>query len=116
MKHKHFYSHLIQSTDITLEIAELDIQKQERVNLLSLFEVNIHASVVSAVLDELSPEDKKIFLKHLSEGNHKKLWQHLNQKIKNANRKIENTIKRVKKELLEDIQEAKKLKKKSKSF
>lgn len=115
MKHKYFYSHLINSTDITLEMGNLNIQKHERVHLLSLFEVNIHSRVVVTVLDELEPEDKIIFLKNLTEGNNEKLWHHLNQKIENVKDKVENSIQKVKKELLSDIQEAKRLNKKTKS-
>ena len=66
MKRKHFYSHLVETTHITLEIAELDVTSGERVHLLSLVEANIHTTVVSKVLDELDPLDKKKFLSNLS--------------------------------------------------
>ncbi|MEK7551600.1 MAG: hypothetical protein AAB532_03290 [Patescibacteria group bacterium] len=58
MKTKHFYSHLVETTHITLEIAELDVTSKERVHLLSLVEANIHTTVVSSVLDQLEPEEK----------------------------------------------------------
>jgi len=48
MKTKHFYTHLAETTDITLEIAQLDVTSKERVHLLSLAEANIHSAVYQA--------------------------------------------------------------------
>ncbi|OGH03086.1 MAG: hypothetical protein A2798_01505 [Candidatus Levybacteria bacterium RIFCSPHIGHO2_01_FULL_37_17] len=115
MKHKHFYSYLIESTDITLELGELRIKKEERLHLLSLVDANLHSSVVATVLEQLDREDKKIFLKNLSEGTHDKIWRHLNLKIKNAEERIQASVRKVTKELVDDIRKAHKLNKNSKS-
>lgn len=111
---KHFYSHLISTQDITLEIAELEVNKEERVHLLSLTEANIHSTVVSTVLDQLPNEDKKIFLSNLTTGDYRKIWEHLNSKIDNAEEKVQASIKEITRQLLKDIKKAKKLNKESK--
>lgn len=107
---KHFYSYLVETTHITLEIGELNLDKEERVHLLSLTKANIHSTVVSTVLGELSAEDKKIFLQNLTQDDHKKIWGHLNKKIIKAEEKIQSSIRKVVEELLSDIKLAKKLK------
>jgi hypothetical protein len=107
MKHKHFYSHLIETTHLTLEIGELEIEKEERVELLSLADANIHTHVVHTVLSELEPQDKKIFLQNIISNDHKKTWQHLLLKIDNVEEKIQKTIGKVINEFIEDVRKAK---------
>ena len=107
MKRKHFYSHLVETTHITLEIAELDIASEERVHLLSLVEANIHTTVVSKVLDELDPLDKKKFLSNLSLEDHDKTLAHLKENVSDIEEKLKKEIDKVTKELLQDIKEAK---------
>jgi hypothetical protein len=107
MKHKHFYSHLIETTHLTLEIGELEIEKEERVELLSLADANIHTHVVHTVLSELEPQDKKIFLQNIISNDHKRTWQHLLLKIDNVEEKIRKTIGKVINEFIEDVRKAK---------
>lgn len=107
MKHKHFYMHLIETTDITLELANLEISKEERVHLLSLIDANIHIAVMEAVLSELPKEDKRHFLKNLSLNDHDKTWLHLRQKNKDIEEKIKKVIDNTLKELLKDVSESK---------
>ncbi len=110
MKNKQFYSHLVETTDLTLEIANLEVDNKERVHLLSLIEANIHTEVVSEVLSGLSVEDKKTFLKNLSQDNHKKTLEHLNSKASNIEKRLKKTIDKVTKELLDDVKQAQKIK------
>ncbi|HYM65624.1 MAG TPA: hypothetical protein VES68_04070 [Candidatus Sulfotelmatobacter sp.] len=42
MKKKHFYHTLVETTDITVELANLDLTTDERLHLLSLVDANIH--------------------------------------------------------------------------
>ena len=79
MKHKHFYAHLTETTDIVLELGELDMSSEERIHLLSLIEANIHSSVINTVLSNLDEENKKIFLNNLISDNHSKTWEHLKE-------------------------------------
>lgn len=110
MKQKHFYAHLIETTDIVLELGELDLTPKERVHLLSLIEANIHSSVINTVLSTLDEENKKIFLSNLMVSDHTKTLSHLKQNTKNIEDKIQKTIIIVKNELLEDLKKAKNIK------
>lgn len=110
MKDKHFYAHLIETTDIVLELGELDLTPEERIHLLSLVEANIHSSVINTVLSTLDEENKKIFLKNLTQADHMKTLEHLKQKSSDIEDKIERTISSLKKELLKDLKKAKKIK------
>ena len=108
MKGKHFYSHLIEIHEIYLSISEMNLSDEERGHLLSLAEANIHATVINTVLPDLSEADKKIFLKNLVANNHEETWKHLLTKVENAEEKIRKSLQDLKKELLEDIEEARK--------
>jgi DNA-directed RNA polymerase sigma subunit (sigma70/sigma32) len=107
MKHKHFYTHLVENTDITLELAELDLTADERVHLLSLVEANIHTTVVDTILSELPEEEKKVFLKNLALDDHEKTLNHLKEKISGVEEKIKNSAANIKKELKENIRDIK---------
>jgi hypothetical protein len=104
---KHFYSHLIETSMISLELGELDLAKDERMHLLQLAENNIHHAILDAILSELSEEDKKTFLNHLSKDDHDKVWDHLSKKIEKIEDKIKSAAESIKKELHKDIKEMK---------
>lgn len=104
---KHFYSHLVETSVISLELGDLDLSKDERIHLVQLAEDNIHHAILDAILSEFSEEDKKIFLHHLSEDDHDKVWEHLNKKVENIEDKIRSAAESIKKELHRDIKEAK---------
>lgn len=108
MKGKHFYSHLIETTDITIELAEIELTPDERVHLVSLIEANIHSTVIEVVLSNLTKEDKKIFLKNLVSNNHEIIWGHLKRKTKNIEEKIIKSVGILKKDLYKDIKEIRK--------
>lgn len=107
-KGKYFYSHLVETSLLSLELGDMDLSSEERVELISLAESQLHHIVVDTILSQLSEEDKKIFLQHLVADNHEKLWNHLNTKVKNIEEKIKQAAEDLKKELHTDIQEAKK--------
>lgn len=104
MKHKHFYAHLKETTDIVLELGELDLTPDERMHLLSLIDANVHSAVIDTVLTSLDEENKKVFLSNLVKNDHSKTWEHLNSNSKNIEERIVETIKSIKKEFIKDIQ------------
>jgi len=110
MKHKHFYDSLIETTDITIELAQMNLLPDERLHLISLVQANIHTVVVDTVLSSLSEKDKKIFLKNLVSNDHEIIWSHL-KKAENIEEKIKLAVKKAKNELLKDIERVKKIKK-----
>lgn len=101
---KHFYSHLIETSSLTLEIGNMNLSQEERVHLISLVESNLHHVVLDAVLSELNEEDKKYFLKHLAMEKHDEIWKLLNEKTKNIEEKIKKAAEDLKKELHRDIE------------
>lgn len=102
-KQKHFYSHIVDSTSILVEIADMDMEHDERLHLLNLAESNIHHAVLDAILSELSEEDKIKFMEHLHSDNHDEIWKLLNSRIQNVEDKILNAADEIKKELHKDI-------------
>ena len=106
MKNKHFYHTLIETTDITIELANLNLNSQERIHLLSLVDANIHSAVIDIVLSNLNEEDKKIFLKNLASENHEKTWEHLKSKSQNLESQIIDVIQKLKSEFKKDIKKA----------
>jgi hypothetical protein len=109
MKQNFFYSHLIETTDISIKLTEMDLSKDEKNHLTSLLEANIHSVVVHNILSELSEKDKKVFLKNLVTDKHQETLDHLKIKIEKLEDKIKNSVEDLKKELLEDLAQAQKL-------
>jgi hypothetical protein len=107
MKNKFFYTRLIETTDVSLKLTEIDLSQDEKTHLTSLMEANIHSTVIDTVLSELSKEDKKIFLRNLVSDDHKKTWEHLNGRIGKLEEKIIKAVEKLKEDLIKDLIEAK---------
>ena len=104
---KHFYSDLIDTSLLSLELAEMDLSREERLELIALIDANTHSVILDAILSELSKEDKKIFLSHVASNNHDKIWELLRTKINNIEEKIKKAADALKDELHKDIKESK---------
>ncbi|OGH15704.1 MAG: hypothetical protein A3C22_01475 [Candidatus Levybacteria bacterium RIFCSPHIGHO2_02_FULL_37_10] len=105
MKKKYFYTHIIDTSAISLELGNMDMTSKERIHLISLMDSNLHHEILDLILSELNPIDKKTFLHHLASENHDKIWKFLNQKVGNIEEKIKKTAEDLKKELHKDIKE-----------
>lgn len=103
----HFYTHLIDTSTLSLELGDMEISREERLHLISIMESTLHHAILDAILSELSEEDKKAFLNHLAEDNNEKIWNFLNGKIDNIEEKVKKTADDLKKELHRDIKETK---------
>ena len=104
---KRFYSHLINYETVYVELDSLEMSEKEKSRLAELIDANLHNTIIEAVLSELSEEDKRVFLKHLSEEKHDKIWEHLNSKADHIEDKIKLAAEDLKKEIHKDIKEAK---------
>lgn len=104
---RHFYSHLVETSIISLELADMDLSRDERIHLIQLAENNIYHAILDAILSKLQEEDKKIFLSHMAAEDHDKVWEHLRQKIENIEEKIKTAAESIRKELHRDIKEVK---------
>ncbi len=102
---KYFYSHLIDTQSLTLELDKMGFSHDQRDHLIALIDSNIHHAVLELILSELSEEDKKVFLHHVAHDKHDKVWELLNEKVDNIEEKIIKTAKKLKEELHKDIKE-----------
>lgn len=107
MKKKHFYTDIIDTSTLSLELGEMNLTSEERIDLISLVDSNIHHAILDLVLSELSEEDKKQFLMHVASSEHDKVWKLLKEKTENIEEKIKKTAEDLKKELHKDIKEVK---------
>ena len=106
-KQKHFYSHIIETSTLSLALGDVAMTQEQRVHLISLIESNLHHEILDVVLSELSDADKRLFLEHLVADEHDKVWELLNQKVDLVEDKIKKVADEVIKELHKDINEAK---------
>ena len=104
---KKFYDHLIEIETITIELDKLDLSDEQKHHLAKLVDSSLHHVVLDAVLSELSDSDKRIFLQHISENDHEKIWKFLNSKVDNIEEKIKKASEDLKTELHKDLRRAK---------
>lgn len=105
---KTFYTHLIEIESIIIELDKLDLSVEQKAHLTSLIDSSLHHTVLDVVLSQLNPQDKKIFLSHLQEGEHSKIWQFLNEKVDGVEEKIKKAAEDLKVQLHKDLKETKK--------
>src|SRR3989344_6088801 len=91
---KYFYTHIVDTSMLSLEIGGMDLTPKERLHLISLIDSNIHHEILDLILSELNPSE-----------NHSKVWRFLNEKIKDVEEKIKKTAEDIEKELHRDIKE-----------
>lgn len=103
---KRFYSKVVETSSISLALADMDMSNQERKHLIDLVEENLHHSILDAILSELSEKDKQEFVELYAEGDDEKIWKLLNSRVENIEDKIKNTAEDLKKELHKDIEES----------
>jgi len=108
MKKKHFYSHIVETSSISLSLGDMDLLQQERKDLLTLVEINMHKTIMDLVLSHLSAEDKKAFLLHVANDHHERIWNLLKEKTENIEEKIQKAANDLQKNLHKDIADAKK--------
>ncbi len=106
---KYFYSHLIEIEAIVIKLDKMDLSKEEKLHLTHLIDSSLHHTVLNAILSELSEEDKRLFILHLKENNHDKIWQFLNNKVSGIETKIRKAATDLNKEFMTDLKEAERL-------
>ncbi|MBI2330096.1 hypothetical protein HYU94_01790 [Candidatus Daviesbacteria bacterium] len=103
---KQFYSHLIQIESVITELDMLDLDPEQKIHLTTLMDSSLHHTILDAVLSELPLSDKRVFLNHLKEDNHDKIWQFLNERIDNIEGKIKKAADDLKFKLHKDLKVA----------
>lgn len=104
---KYFYSHLVEFNSLIIDLEKIPLSNEEKNHLISLAESNLHCVILDAILSELSEDDKKAFLEHLSSNDHDQIWSMLKIKTQNIEEKIKKTAEDIKKQLHKDIEEIK---------
>lgn len=107
---KKFYEHLIEVESLTLELDKLDLDEDQKIHLATLVDSSLHHTILDAILSELTESDKRVFLQHLNENDHLKIWKFLNEKVDGVEDKIRKAAQDLKKELHEDMKKAKRIK------
>ena len=106
MNKTFFYTHLIEIESIIVELDKLDLSDEQKAHLAGLIDSSLHHTILDAVLSELSPQDKKVFLNHLKEDDHSKIWKFLNEKVDNIEEKVKKAADDLKLQLRKDLKEA----------
>ncbi len=101
----HFYSHIIEISEIHRSLDTLDLHIHEKHELILIVESSVHHIVMDTILSELAEQDKKSFLAHVVSKEHEKVWDFINNKIENAENKIKKAVNEFKNKLHEDIKE-----------
>ena len=104
---KHFYSFVVETDTLFLEIDSLEISDGEKDHLKALAESHIHHSVMDTILSALSDEDKRMFLDHIESKNADKIWSFLHARIEDVEDKIKEAAQDIKKELHKDLKDVK---------
>lgn len=102
---KNFYSHIIKTDSVVIKLHELGLSEEEKASLIALMDSSLHHAILDAILSELSPSDKKLFLDALSKDDHEEVWSFLRSKIEGIEDKIQKAADGLTKELHEDIKE-----------
>jgi len=105
---KYFYHSVVETSSISIALAEMDMSHDERKHLVNLVEENLHHAILDAVLSELSDKDKQEFVELYAQGDDEKIWKLLKSRVDHIEDKIKVTADDLKKELHKDIEESKK--------
>ncbi|HVZ58397.1 MAG TPA: hypothetical protein VG935_01430 [Patescibacteria group bacterium] len=100
---KQFYSHIIETESVVVRLHELGLSDDEKAHLIALMDSSLHHTILDAILSELSPHDKKLFLQTLATENDEEIWKFLKSKIDGIEDKIRHAAEGLKKELHQDI-------------
>jgi hypothetical protein len=106
---KKFYSHLVEIEEVTIELGDMELAPHEKHELANLVDSNLHNAVMDSIFSKLSDEEKHAFLHKLKSNNHDEIWEFLNSKNEDIEGEIKKAAKEIKKQLKEDIEEAKKI-------
>lgn len=104
---KYFYSHLIEIKSVLEKLDKLDLHYEQKVHLTSLIDSSLHHTILDAILSHLNPQDKRVFIQHVTIGDHNEIWKFLNEKIDGVEDKIKKVAEDLKIQLHEDINKAK---------
>jgi hypothetical protein len=104
----YFYAHLIEIETIIVHLNEMDLADHHKEHLAALIDSSIHHTVLDVILSRLSVEDRELFLEKLYKNpEDQQLMEFLEIRSKSIEEDIKYAVNELKKELHQDIQEAK---------
>lgn len=105
----YFYSHIITVEAIISELDGLDLKPHHKRHLAALVDEIMQNTILDLVMSQLAQEDKLIFAERLRNNPHdKEIMSFLSSKVSNIEDQIKKAVEDLKKELHENIKEAKK--------
>lgn len=104
----YFYSHLVEIETITQKLDELDMTPSQRKHLAGLIDSTIHQEVLDIIFDRLNDTDKLLFIESLKKDpTNPEIMKLLNEKAGDIEDEIKKTVAKIKQELHEDVETAK---------
>lgn len=103
---KHFFSHLVEVNEIHVELDNHPLNDEEKDKVKNIVDESIYHTVLEAILSELSEDDKKVFLTHIAEDDHGKIWDFVNNRVENIEEKIKKAADDIKVKIHKDIKES----------
>lgn len=105
----YFYSHLVEIESITLKLDELNLSDSQKKHLASLIDSTIHHTILDIIFSKLSEKDKELLVEKIkNDPEDKEIMKILNEKVENIETEIKEAVSKLKKQLHEDIEGAKK--------
>lgn len=104
---KYFYSHIITTDSLHIALEHLEVSEAEKEHLEMLIDSSLYHTILNAILDELSEDDKKLFLEQLLSENDDEILAFLQKKIDNIEDKIKSAADGLIDELHKDIKDVK---------
>ncbi len=104
---KYFYHEILDLEWIEAEIDALDVSDIEKKKLADMARYELHQTILEAVLSELSDREKKVFLANVNYDTNERTWNHLVKNIEKIEDKIKNVSETLKRDLKQDLSDAK---------
>ena len=90
-----------------MELDTHPLEDHEKEEVKKIIDESIYHTVLDAILSELSEEDKKVFLSHLVDDDHEKIWDFVNNKVENIEDKIKKAADDITVKIHSDIKDSK---------
>lgn len=105
---KYFYSHIVSVETLTAALDGMDLSPRQKEHLARLVDLHIHQVILDLVFSQLTDKDKVFLAERLkASAFHRETLDFLKQRVDNVEESIDRAVKELRKELEEDIQEAK---------
>ncbi|MBI2018061.1 hypothetical protein HYS92_03340 [Candidatus Daviesbacteria bacterium] len=110
---KYFYQKYIVIESLVGKLHEMNLSDEERLHLATLIDSTLHHAILDEILSNLATEDKRLFLKRLEDDpSSEKMMEFLKEKIEGIEEKIKKVSDDLIQEMHEDIKKAKRIKNK----